>query len=139
MHFAKCHKLLIFQVPQHTSLEYLALDTCAALFEASPFGAVPPHEIETGYTDEVTAWIKNVNGDDEEYALHRACGSFNPMTDIIYEIVKKQGLKSLKKPNRIGITPLKYLEENPFADVDQNVVAKRYVLDLMGIEYNMRE
>ncbi|GFH56941.1 hypothetical protein CTEN210_13417 [Chaetoceros tenuissimus] len=137
--FTYCRKLLIFQVPQHTSLGYLALDTCAALFKASPFGPVPPHEIETGYTDEVTAWIKNVHGDDEEYALHRACCSFNPMTDIIYEIVKKQGLKSFKKPNGIGITPLRYLEENPFADIDQSAVVKRYVLDLMGIEYNMRE
>ena len=53
--------------------------------------------------------IKNINNDTEEYALHRARSSYYPTTEIIYEIVKKQGLKAFQKQNKLGITPLQYL------------------------------
>ena len=77
--------------------------------------------------------IKNINGDDEQFALHRACSSYYPMTQVIYEIVKRQGLIAFKKKNLIGITPLEYLEANPFAeDIDQIDIMKRYVLEMMG-------
>mmetsp|Transcript_17269 Transcript_17269/g.21104 ORF Transcript_17269/g.21104 Transcript_17269/m.21104 type:complete len:136 (-) Transcript_17269:125-532(-) len=97
MPFSDCPKLLIFQVPQHTEFGYLILGTTTDLFKASPFGPTPPHDFDTGYYDEATAWIKNVNGDSEEYALHRACCCFNPMTDIIHDVVRRQGLRSFKK------------------------------------------
>lgn len=48
------------------------------------------------------------------------------------EIVRRQGPASFKKKNKIGITPLRYLEENPFAEIDQQNVIKRYFLDMMG-------
>jgi hypothetical protein len=47
--------------------------------------------------------------------------------------VKRQGLKSFKRKNQIGITPLQYLEENPFSeDIKQSSVMRRYVLEMMG-------
>ena len=69
---------------------------------------------------------------EEEYALHRACASFHPLEDIIHPIVKRQGLSSFHRPNSIGITPLHYLKENPYAEVDQRKIINRYVLDMMG-------
>ena len=52
---------------------------------------------------------------------------------LFYLIVKRQGLVSFRKKNEIDITPLEYLEANPFAkDIDQSSVVKRYVLEMMG-------
>lgn len=82
---------------------------------------------------EVNQWIKNINGrEEEEYALHRACSSYNPLEDIIYAIVKRQGLSSFYRPNSIGITPIQYLKENPYAEVNQRKIINRYVLAMMG-------
>lgn len=82
--------------------------------------------------EQVNTWIKNINVQDDEYALHRACSVFNPSIDTIYGIVKRQGLNSFCKENEIGIAPLKYLEESPFANIDQQKVMNRYILELMG-------
>ncbi|GFH47477.1 leucine-rich repeat domain-containing protein [Chaetoceros tenuissimus] len=68
----------------------------------------------------------------QEYALHRACCSFNPLFVIIYQIIRRNGLQSFKVPNRMGITPLQYLDANPFARVDQKKIINRYILEMMG-------
>ena len=132
--FSGCKKLIIFHVPQTTELGGNVIAR-TLLIQTSHFEADELQLDTSGdyqNSEEVNAWIKNINSQDEEYALHRACSSFNPMADIIYEIVKRKGLASFQKKNEIGITPLKYLEENPFAHVDQQKLVKRYILALMG-------
>ena len=125
--FQYCHKLIIFHVPHHTLIGIKAiLDT--ALFEASPF------EVNANYNyEEVNEWVKEINEDDE-YELHRACSSFNPLIEIIYGIVKRKGLRTLHKKNELGLSPFDYLEANPFTDIqiDQRELMKRYVLEMMG-------
>ncbi|GFH50058.1 hypothetical protein CTEN210_06534 [Chaetoceros tenuissimus] len=130
--FAACHKLINFNVPQHTRLgEHVIGNT--ALIRGSTFELNQYGEYDASINTNINNWIKNINGNDAEFALHRACSSYYPMTQIIYEIVKRQGLMSFKKKNQIGITPLEYLEANPFAeDIDQNTIMKRYVLEMMG-------
>ena len=117
--FHMCINLTIFNVPQHTQLlgEYVIAGT--ALFRAAPV--------------EDNEWVKGIN-EDEEYELHRACSSFNPSMEIIYGIVKRKGLSSFKKKNEIGVTAFDYLEANPFVEneIDQTVILKRYVLEMMG-------
>ncbi|GFH44362.1 predicted protein [Chaetoceros tenuissimus] len=80
---------------------------------------------------EVNDWIKEINRA-EECALHRACSSFNPLEEIIHDILKRQGLISVKRKNNIGITPMQYLEANPYADIEEKTIMKRYLLDIMG-------
>ena len=104
-----------------------------ALIRASPFEIDEVDEYDANINENVNEWIKNINGDDDQFALHRACSSFNPSTNVLYRIVRRQGLTSFKKKNKIGVTPLDYLEANPFAkDIDQSSVMKRYVLEMMG-------
>ena len=132
--FWGCRKLIILSIPQTIELgDNVIANT--KLIKSSHFSEdelqidiIGNYEIN----EEVNAWIKNVNGNDEKYALHRACSSFNPMTDIIYGIVKRQGLKSFHKKNAIGITPLQYLEENPFGEIEQQKLMKRFILEMMG-------
>ena len=96
-----------------------------ALIRASPL------DYNQSNNEEINEWIKNIDNNDE-YTLHRACSSFNPSTDIIYKIVKRQGIVSFQKNNEIGITPLQHLKENPFADIDQKKLMKRCILEMMG-------
>ncbi|GFH50168.1 leucine-rich repeat domain-containing protein [Chaetoceros tenuissimus] len=120
--FCGCSKLIIFCVPRHTMIGIKAIRG-TELFYASPFDAdVRVHE-----------WVKRINEDDD-YELHRACSSFNPMIEIIYGIVKRKGLNSWKMKNELGLTPFDYLDANPFADIaiDQTALMKRYVLEMMG-------
>ena len=127
--FCNCEKLIILSVPRHTTLgEDVIYGT--ALIEASHFETDDLGDYSN--TEEINIWVKNMNCNNEEYALHRACSAFNPISDIIYEIVKRQGLASFKKENEIGITPLRYLEENPYANIDQQKLVKRYILEMMG-------
>ncbi|GFH50296.1 hypothetical protein CTEN210_06772 [Chaetoceros tenuissimus] len=124
--------LRILHVPRHTHLGEGVIER-TALIRASPFEVDQYGKYDVNITESVNEWIRNLNGDDDQFALHRACSSFNPITEIIYEIVKRKGLCSFKKENQIDITPLEYLEANPFAeDIDQSLIANRYVLEMMG-------
>lgn len=38
----------------------------------------------------------------------------------------------MKHPNDIGITPSEYLAANPYFDIDEGKLVKRYVLEMMG-------
>ena len=76
--FHGCKELIILSVPQTTKLGEKIING-TALILSFPF--------ETYYgryqnNDDINAWIKNVNGDDEQYALHRACLSYNPITGM---------------------------------------------------------
>ena len=129
--FIGCKKLIIFSVPQHTQLgEYVIERT--ALMKAAPFTT----DDYGGYEDndaindeEVNEWIKNRNAN---YPLHRACASFNPLDEVMFDIVKRQGLKEFRRPDSVGVTASQYLSENPFADIEEQKMIKRYVLDMMG-------
>ncbi|GFH50292.1 leucine-rich repeat domain-containing protein [Chaetoceros tenuissimus] len=130
--FTACTKLIILSVPQHTQLGDKVI-AWTKLIKASSFETNAIGVYDDSISENVNEWIKNINGDDDQYALHRACSSFNPLSEIIYEIVKRQGLIAFKKKNEIGITPLQYLEANPFAkDIDQSSFVKRYILEMMG-------
>ncbi|GFH44668.1 hypothetical protein CTEN210_01142 [Chaetoceros tenuissimus] len=126
--FAKCHKLIIFQVPHQTQLgQHVIGDT--ELIEASSF----PTD-EDGFYDnneEVNEWIKN-HHENNQYSLHRACVSYNPLDEVIFDIIKRQGLKAFKKSDRIGVTASQYLSENPFAEIKEQNIIRRYILDMMG-------
>ncbi|GFH44365.1 hypothetical protein CTEN210_00839 [Chaetoceros tenuissimus] len=139
--FDNCQSLIIFHVPQGTEIGHGVIGF-TALFKASPFADriihfVPNLLIPTDFRrnqqirNELIQWIKNIN-QGEQFALHRACSSFNPLEEIIYEIVKRQGISSLKKQNSIGVTASQYLQENPYSDIEERKIINRYVLDMMG-------
>ena len=124
-------KLIIFNVPQHTQLDENVFAR-TALIKASTFML---HD-ESGQfynTDEANQWVKDMN-QGEEFELHRACSSVNPLIEIIYGIVRRKGLHSFKEKNEIGMTPSDYLEANPFVENEliERVIMKRYVLEMMG-------
>ena len=121
--FVECTKLIILCVPQHTELGVNVVG-CTALIKASPFGCDSNHE-------EVNHWIKNQNMT-QDFVLHRACSSFDPTQEMVYGIVKHKGLDAFQMKNAIGITPLQYLQVNPFAEIDQTKMITRYILEMMG-------
>lgn len=129
--FLYCEKLIILHVPRNTDLG-LDVMTESGLDFYCPFQNVDEYGNEDDHNPEINEWIKNINGDTDEYALHRACSSFNPIAEIIIEIINRQGLKAFRKKNEIGVTPAGYLEENPFADMEMQKLINRYVLEMMG-------
>ena len=138
-------KLIIFHVPQHTLLgDEVNVIMHTALLEVSPLAIRPPvHEHadsdyrelpntnEYNMSEEFYQWIKDVNMD-EEFELHLECASFEPSEDNIYNVLKKKGLSSFKEKNDIGITASRYLEENPFSEIDEQKLVNKFVLELMG-------
>ena len=76
-------------------------------------------------------WIRNRHAENQ-YSLHRACASYNPLEEVIFDIVKRQGLKALKNRDSIGFTPSQYLLQNPFTEITEKKIMKRYILDMMG-------
>ncbi|GFH50170.1 predicted protein [Chaetoceros tenuissimus] len=104
-----------------------------ALIRASTFEINERGVYDSSINENVNEWVKNVN-QGKEYELHRACSSFNPIIDIIYGIVRRKGIGTFQKKNELGMTPFDYLEANPFIElhIDQKVLMKRYVLEMMG-------
>ena len=102
---------IILVLPHQTQLgEDVIEDT--ALIKASPFtsdryGRYSNH-------DEVNDWIKTHHDVDNEFSLHQACSSFNPLDEVIFDIVKRQGLKAFKKSDTIEVTASQHLTENPY-------------------------
>ena len=126
--FRNCKKLTILSVPQHTQLDRHVIAN-TLLIRASSFPTYGHGDYENN--EAVNTWIKNrLQGD--EFALHRACSSFNPLEEVIFGIVKRQGLKSFKEPDGIEVTPSQNLSENPFTDITEQKILKRYILDMMG-------
>ena len=131
--FGYCRKMIILSVPQHTRLGENVIDR-TNLLETSPFYGNDHRNDNINYNnnvEEVNDWIKNLNIVNE-YELHRACSSYNPMEDIVYGIVRRKGLSNFQFPNAIGIIPMQYLEANPYADIDQHKLIKRYIAEMMG-------
>ena len=126
--FAHCDKLIIFQVPRHTQLDGIIIAN-TALIRASPFATDTIGEYDN--EEELNEWIRNLH-EGNEFSLHRACSSFNPLDEIVFDIVKRQGLKAFKQPDIIGVMPSQYLSENPFSEIEEQKILKRYILDMMG-------
>lgn len=125
-----CHKLIILVVHQDTQLDFEMMDLTPLeeIFLQEWYGSG-----NGSYNAvDLNHWIKNVNAD-EEFALHRACASFNPLVEIIYDIFKQQGPGAFQKRNKLGITPLEYLNVNPYADdLNQHGLLKKYILEMLG-------
>ncbi|GFH58402.1 hypothetical protein CTEN210_14878 [Chaetoceros tenuissimus] len=121
--FQGCFKLIILSVSQNTQLgDDVIANT--ALIRASPF--------PTENQEEVKQWIKNIN-QGEIYSLHRACSTLNPpLENDIIATMRRQGLGALRALNSIGLTPLQYLEANPYANIDQKSIMKKFILETMG-------
>ena len=93
--FRGCKELIISNVPQTTELGESIINK-TALIRASPFETNHHGEYD-GNDEEVNAWIKNVNGDDEQYALHRACLSYQPNHRHHFRNRPKKGSESFSK------------------------------------------
>ncbi|GFH44714.1 leucine-rich repeat domain-containing protein [Chaetoceros tenuissimus] len=131
--FVGCEKLIILSLPRHTQLGNNVIKH-TALMKAAPFTTDSYEGYEDNDTindEEVNDWIRNLHADDE-FSLHRACSSYNPLDEVIFEIIRRQGLKAFKKPDSVGVTPSQYLSENPYADIKEQKMIKRYILDMMG-------
>ncbi|GFH43822.1 hypothetical protein CTEN210_00295 [Chaetoceros tenuissimus] len=79
-----------------------------------------------------TTWLKNINNHDQ-FALHRVCSSFEPTLQMILQtMLEKGGPKAFKEENNIGITPSRYLKENPYASVSEKDIIENYIMHMMG-------
>ncbi|GFH56952.1 hypothetical protein CTEN210_13428 [Chaetoceros tenuissimus] len=128
--FCGCHQLLIIGMSLHTELGEFVFQNTAVLKNSSI--SIDKDGFYEGNDDErVIRWVKSIN-DEDVYALHHACSSINPLGDIIHDLVKQQGIKAMRIPNAIGVTPSQYLEANTFADISEKDIINRYILDSMG-------
>ncbi|GFH43826.1 hypothetical protein CTEN210_00299 [Chaetoceros tenuissimus] len=136
--FFKNKNLSIFHVPQDTELGRDII-TNTAIARASP---IEGNNQFIGFGDffsglgvaannNMNEWLKNMNND-EEYALHRACSSFQPLKEVLCGMIQEKGLKAFKEKNSAGITPSRYLQGNPYADVTEKEVIESYILQMMG-------
>ena len=129
--FAFCgnKNLTIFHVPQQTVLGIDVVDRTKLMgysrFEENRFGMFNSEH------NERNAWVRNINNDDK-YALHRACCSFQPMINVIFAIIQEQGIRAFSRKNELGLTPSAYLKENPFADITEKEIIHYYIAQMMG-------
>lgn len=144
--FWGCKRLIILGLPQQVELGGLVLGRNGRvvfqrgtevfqrteLMKRSPIRTTKIGDYRSPDDEEAAIqWIRSINIEDA-YALHRACSSFNPLPEIIHDIVKRQGIGSMRVKNEIGITPSQYLNANPFAEISEREIVKRYILDMMG-------
>ncbi|GFH47136.1 leucine-rich repeat domain-containing protein [Chaetoceros tenuissimus] len=126
--FFACKKLLILGLPHNVQLgQDVFQDT--ELLRVSPFETDEDGEYNEHDEEAVVQWVKSITNE-EAYALHHLCCSHDP--DEIYRYVKAHGLRAMKLPNKIGITPSQYLAANPYFKIEEGKFLKRYVLEMMG-------
>jgi hypothetical protein len=117
--------LIILYLPQRTDLGG------SGIYETKLIQKVSYNYFDS-ITVQMNVWIKSIN-DDDEYGLHRLCSSMDPSEDGIYQMICDQGgLHAMAQKNSIGITPSEYLAANPYADVDEKKLIKRFVLEKLG-------
>ena len=131
--FRDNYDLTLFHVYPHTQLGDRVLSE-TKLMKDSPFKFLNRWGNYEDQTDEVHNWIKNINND-EKYSLHRACCSFQPLKEVIYAIILQQGIGAFNIKNDMGITPSRYLKENPYAAIKEMDIIRSYVMKMMG-EYD---
>lgn len=83
-------------------------------------------------TSEVNQWLRNLNHEEEMYALYVLCSMEDLSLDAIVEYKKEHGIVSVNQENEIGITPLHYLAANPYTESNEQKIFNTYILDLMG-------
>ncbi|GFH46386.1 hypothetical protein CTEN210_02860 [Chaetoceros tenuissimus] len=127
--FSLNKNLKIFHVPNQIELEPNVLGQ-TKVFEESPFELNEYGEYHD-QTDEVHDWLKNINND-EKYSLHRACCSFQPLKEVIINIILQRGIGAFNIKNEAGITPSRYLKENPYADIKETEIIRDYIMKIMG-------
>ena len=118
--------LTIFNVPHTTEFDKYVIVVTKLLLE-SPF-QIGKYRYDT---EKVHEWLKNINRD-EKNSLHRACCSFQPLKEVLMAILLKQGIGAFKMENEMGITPSRYLKENPYADIKEMDIIRDYVMTMMG-------
>ncbi|GFH46532.1 hypothetical protein CTEN210_03006 [Chaetoceros tenuissimus] len=132
--FHSNQNLTIFNIPPQTEIGYRPV-IHTKLFRESSFYKQAIDNDDDIYDNDLDVnilnWIKNVNND-EKYTLHRACSSFQPLDEIIHNIIETRGIGAFAKKNEMGITPSQYLQENPYTDVKEMDVIRGYVMKMMG-------
>ena len=128
--FARNEDLSILNVPQDAELGSQIINN-TALAEASPVNGPTNDSYDLARDDEINEWLKNINND-ENFALHRACTSFNPLKQVILAIVQAKGLKVFREKNSIGITPSRYLKENPYTEITEKQIIHDYLMKMTG-------
>ncbi|GFH44336.1 hypothetical protein CTEN210_00810 [Chaetoceros tenuissimus] len=122
--FSRNRNLEIFNTPEDTELGDNLISSTKIL-QNSPFENGSNHGA-------VNNWLKNINAEDE-FALHRICSSFQPSLEAVLDTMKdKGGPKAFQLKNNIGITPSRYLKENPYADLNEKDIIKQYILHMKG-------
>ena len=127
--FRKNCDLTLFHVYPHTQLGDQVLSK-TKLMKESHFELDECGNYED-QTDEVHNWLKTMNND-EKYSLHRACCSFQPLKEVIFTIILQQGIGAFNIKNDSGITPSRYLKENPYTDIKETDIIRSYVMKMMG-------
>lgn len=128
--FSFNESLTILNVPQTTELsEDVAFET--ELTKEAPVEVDEDGSYLFSENAEVNYWIKNINSE-EKYSLHRICCSFYPLIEDIYTIVEAKGPGAFMEENNIGITPSRYLEENPYAGTTELDIMRDYIITMMG-------
>ncbi|GFH43817.1 hypothetical protein CTEN210_00290 [Chaetoceros tenuissimus] len=123
--FASNDNLKILNVPRDTEIGNCIIDY-TELFKSSHY------DYAINYDHLIGAWLKNMNNQ-EEFTLHRVCSYFEPTLEMILDtMIEKGGPKAFKVENIIGITPSRYLKENPYAHVTEKEIIEKYVLQMMG-------
>ena len=122
--------LSILCVPQDTQLGR-GIIKYSALAKSSPFEVQRNGSYEDEVNDDMNTWIKNLNNG-EEFSLHRACSSFQPLKQVLSAIIQEKGLKAVKMRNSAGITPSWYLKENPYTEVTEMEIIHNYLMKMMG-------
>ena len=128
--FCNCPKLIIFSIPRNIQVGEGVFQR-TALIKNSPFELYGDGYYDLDDDDEAIQWVKSINNE-EAYALHHACSSFNPLPEIIHALVKRQGIEGMRMKNKIGITPSQYLAANTFTDISEKDIINRYISDIMG-------
>lgn len=121
--------LSILHVPQQTQLGRDIINDTKLL---NGFPSIDDaQEFPEQFSADLNNWLKNVN-DGNEYSLHRACSSSEPLKEIIHTIIEEKGLEAFKKKNLMGITPSRYLSQNPYTDITEMEVIRDYITKQMG-------
>ena len=128
--FKENKNLSIFHFPQEVELGTNVIFG-TALAKASDYSLTTDGRYGLGDRDAVNQWLKNINND-EKFALHRACASFQPLKEVILAIILQKGLNAFRVENSAGITPSRYLQENPYTDLTEKQIIHDYVMKMIG-------
>ena len=122
--FRFCEKLIILYASANTSFGYDFISG-TRLLDSSAFESCNQGQIES-----IKSWLLDRHNDSP---LHQICCSTDPSLERIIQVVKDEGsFASLVQMDSLGLTPLDYLDVNPFVAFTQTQLVKCLVLDMMG-------